>query len=112
MKVYTTLDTMSDAWIILDDLGLGDMLVGKTVAFEGKVLLNALLRERKLHEFLACITHEDPAAMGGLDLAQSAELLTAFFVNMADALKGWPALRAEIGAQAAPPKPAPKPKQK
>ena len=88
MTVYTTLDTLSAAWEILADLGIAGLLTGKEVTFEAESLLNGLLRERKLQEFLACITHSDAAACGALTSSEAVETIKVFFGSIAGDLKG------------------------
>lgn len=105
MQVYTTLDTLSEAWILLEDMGLGGLLTGKTVAFEAEELIGKLLRERKLQEFLAVVTHKDPAELGSLGLEEALGLLNDFFTNIGGALKALPMLQAELNAKPAPAKP-------
>ena len=108
-KVYTTLNTLSAAWTILDELGIGNMLVGKQVAVEPAVLMNQLLKEKRLQEFLGVITHEGEAECGEMTAGEAVETITAFFLSMRDDLKGLPGLQLEVGAKVVE---LPKPKSK
>lgn len=105
MKVYTTLDTLSEAWMILEELGLGGLLTGKTAAFEAEALLGKLLGERKLQEFIGCITHKDPDELGELEMEEALGILNAFFGGIGSAFQALPTLAQTVNAKAAPPKP-------
>lgn len=105
MQVFTTLDTLSEAWGLLQELKLGGLLTGKTAAFEAEELLGMLLKERKLQEFLGIITHQDAAALGNLGLEEALGLLNDFFGGIGGALKALPMLQMELNAKQAPPKP-------
>lgn len=108
MQVFTTLDTLSEAWALLEELKLGGILTGKTAAFEAEELLGLLLKGRKLQEFLAVITHADPQDLGDIELEQALGLLNDFFAGIGGALKALPILQMELGAKEAPKKPRPK----
>ncbi len=101
MQVFTTLDTLSEAWTLLNELGLAGLLTGKEASFEAETLLNALLQERKLQEFLAVITHSDPDSCGALSVIEASELITSFFGDIAGALKGLPGLTATTAVKEA-----------
>jgi len=88
MRVYTNLDTMSEAWAILESLGLDKLLLGQAVSFDATVLLNALLKERKLQEFLGVITHEDETVTGAMELDEVVEKISDFFGGITGGLKG------------------------
>jgi hypothetical protein len=79
---------MSAAWAILESLGLDKLLLGQTATFDATKLLNALLKERKLQEFLAEITHEDFEVVGAMDLSQAVEVISDFFGGITGGLKG------------------------
>ena len=102
MKIYTTLDTLSEAWTILDELGLAGMLTGQAVELQAENLLRALLVGKKLQSFLAAITHEDPDAVGKLTTAEAAELITNFFASMAGDLSALAGLKMEARTEAGP----------
>jgi len=96
MAVFTTLDTLSEAWSVLDEIGLAGVLTGKEVSFEAEALLNALLKERKLQEFIAVITHSDPGSCGALTAQEAGEVIRDFFGGIAGAWKGLPGLAATV----------------
>jgi hypothetical protein len=99
MKTYTNLDTLSEAWPILSELGIAGMITGDTAAFEIGTLLDKLLAQKKLQEFLCVITHEEPSAIGELGMKESLSLLTDFFVNVRNDFDGLAGLTKEVGAQ-------------
>lgn len=87
MNIRTDLDTLSEAWVILDGLGLSAMLIpGNPVDVKGMELAGKLLKEKKLHAFVACIGGLDEEGAGKLKLAEAVELITAFFTAMASEL--------------------------
>lgn len=96
MKIHTTLDTLSEAWTILADIGLDGILTGKAAEFKADELIRKLLVERKLQEFLAAITHEDPDEVGKLETGEAAELITAFFASTAADLSELTGLQTEV----------------
>jgi hypothetical protein len=96
MKTYTTLDTLSAAWTILDEVGLAGLLTGRTMELKAEELMRKLLVERKLQEFLGAITHEDPEKAGELETGEAAELITAFFGSTAADLSKLAGLKTEV----------------
>jgi hypothetical protein len=98
LKVNTNLDTLSEAWIILDDLGLSGLLTNAAANIKYAELANALLRGKKLHEFVACISGESIESVGKLSLKDAIEVITRFFVDMGSELS----LLRGLGMQAAP----------
>ena len=94
-----TLDTLSEAYIILSDLGLAGLLDGNTFEIQPKELLNALLRDRKLHCFLAIISGETDATVGLWSPSECLEAITSFFVDMSNELRALPGLITAITHQ-------------
>ena len=94
-----TLDTLSEAYIILADLGLAGLLDGNTFEIQPHDLLNALLRERKLHRFLAIISGETEATVGAWSPSECLEAITSFFVDMSNELRSLPGLITAITPQ-------------
>jgi hypothetical protein len=99
MKIFTTLDTIAEAWEILDEVGLSKLLVGKTVEFEIESLLKALLIERKLHKFLQTITQEPEEIIGKLEISEALGLVTDFFAGITGGFKELPGLKLELGVK-------------
>ena len=94
-----TLDTLSEAYIVLTDLGLAGLLDGNTFEIQPNELLNALLRERKLHCFLAIISGETEAAVGAWSPSECLEAITSFFVDMSNELRSLPGMITAITHQ-------------
>lgn len=94
-----TLDTLSEAYIILADLGLAGLLDGNTFEIQPQDLLNALLRERQLHGFLAIISGETDATVGSWSPSECLEAITSFFVDMSNELRSLPGLITAITPQ-------------
>lgn len=92
MKTLTTLDTISEAYSLIDELGLGDVLLGKSVELQPTELLRQLLAKKKLQEFISIITGMDMEAAGKLSIEEAAKAIGDFFMSMGDALRGLPML--------------------
>lgn len=92
MKVMTNLDVISEAWSLLDELGLAGLLLGKTTSFDAHELVGKLLGERELQRFLGIVTGADPAEIGKLDMGKAAELVRDFFMSMAGGFSALPGL--------------------
>jgi len=87
MNIKTDLDTLSEAWCILDELGLSAALIpGNPVKADALTLAGKLLKEKKLHAFVAVVSGQDMVAAGKLELKAAVEIITAFFTSMASEL--------------------------
>lgn len=103
MNIKTDLDTLSEAWIILDELGLSAALIpGNTVTADALGLAGKLLKEKKLHQFVACVSGISIEEAGKLELPKAVRLITDFFTGMASELVSlagiWSTMRAESPA--------------
>lgn len=94
--IKTTLDTLAEAYIVLTDLGLAGVLDGNAIEIRPQELLNALLAQKKLHQFLAIITGFTAAEIGNLKPSEALEILSAFFVDMSAELRSFPGIMATI----------------
>ena len=100
MNIKTDLDTLSEAWIILDELGLSAALIpGNAVNADALGLAGKLLREKKLHQFVACVSGLTIEEAGKLDLKNAVAVITGFFSGMASELVSlagiWNTMKAE-----------------
>lgn len=86
MKIKTDIDTLSEAWIMLDDIGLSGMLVNKPVQIDVKELLQNLLRKKRIQEFVALVTGMSKEEAGALELPQVNEVITGFFIGIGTGL--------------------------
>jgi len=85
-KINTTLDAIAEAWNILDELGLSALLIpGNDLIIKPVELATKLLKEKRLHDLISAIS--DVADPGAITLAEAAEVITAFFVDMAGEVK-------------------------
>lgn len=85
--IRTDLDTLSEAWNILDELGLSAALIpGNPVNTDVMVLAGKLLKDKKLHQFVAVISGITIEEAGKLSLADAVEIIMAFFTSMASEL--------------------------
>lgn len=81
------LDTLSDAWDILGELGLSAALIpGNPVDIKPQELLKKLLSEKKLQQFVAVITGQTIEGVGKFSLELASRLITDFFCAMASEL--------------------------
>lgn len=112
MKTLTTLDTISEAYSLIDELGLGDVLLGKSVELQPTELLRQLLAKKKLQEFISIITGMEIEAAGKLSIEEAAKAIGDFFMSMGDALRGLPMLLALNQNPAPTPPQTPKTKAK
>lgn len=103
-----TLNTLSDAYIVLDELGLAPLLEGGKLEISVPALLSALLKERKLQRFLSIITGKPEAECGDLTPSQALEALTGFFTNFIEEMSSLPGFLAEILPATQTPKKPPK----
>ena len=97
--VKTTLDTLSEAYIVLAELGLAGMLDGTGIEIRPRELLDALFGQKKLALFLGIITGEEPAKMGNLRPSEALELISAFFLDMSNELRSLPGMITAITPQ-------------
>lgn len=81
-----TLNTLSDAYIVLDDLNLTGLLSGGDLTLKAGELIRELLREKKLHLFVAALTGKTEQECGELELTEAVDEITSFFVHSAEAL--------------------------
>lgn len=79
MKIYTDLDTLTEAWNILDELELSGLLDGSAIKIEVAKLLNGLLRQGKLKAFLSIITKSEVTNIEG---KEASRVIMVFFVSL------------------------------
>lgn len=92
MKVFTDLDTLSNAWTLLNEIGLAGLITGKALKVDPEELLGQLFVQRKLVEFIAILTHEEHATVAKLDLQEVTPILADFFTSMTADLHALPGL--------------------
>ncbi len=87
-----TLNTLSDAYTILDDLGLAGLLTGKELEVQVDELLRALLYEKKLQLFISVLSGKTEEECGKMELSEAAQEITSFFVLSSAELRSLPGL--------------------
>lgn len=85
-EIKTDLDTISQAWTLLDEIGLAGLLVNQKLEVKAEELLAQLFAQRKLIQFLAIITHQDEQQMAALGLTEAVEVIADFFTSIAGTL--------------------------
>jgi hypothetical protein len=98
MQVKTTLNALSEAYTILDELGLAGMITGNTVEIKPMELAAALFRAKMAQEFICAVTDLDIAAAGELSLADAIEVVTRFFGSIGNELCALPGITAKTQA--------------
>lgn len=92
MKTHTDLDTLSNAWTLLNEIGLAGLITGKAMKVDPDELLGQLFVQRKLVEFIAILTHEEHVTVAKLDLQEVIPILADFFTSMSADLQALPGL--------------------
>lgn len=84
MKVYDDINTLKRAWDILKECDLEFLLTGISgdLDINAVKLLNKLLSEDKLVEFMQVITHDNTTAFEYMKLSEVAEIATSFFTTI------------------------------
>ncbi len=77
-----TLNTLSDAYIVLDDLGLSGFLDGWEMEINVNELARALLRERKLQLFISIVSGKSEDDCGDLTIDEAIKEILSFFETM------------------------------
>ncbi len=95
-NIKTTLDTMSDAYLVLSELGLAGLLDGSCLQLRPNELLGSLIGQKRLQEFLSIITGATPADIGELRPSEALEIISAFFLDMSAELRSLPGIMATI----------------
>jgi len=96
IKVYTNLDVVTEAWNILDEIGLAAMLDGGEIKIEVRALLNKLLKGGQLKEFLAVITKDNATDWGALSGNEIIEVIGRFFSVMGSDWSALPGLVSSV----------------
>ena len=100
MKVFTNIKTLKQVKRLLNDIGLGEVLDGGKIKFDGKKLINSLLDEDKLVEFLRLITRDEKTDFEEMEASEVGGLIDSFLGGIGGFLPAF--LRAQITAQYAP----------
>lgn len=87
-----TLNTLSDAYIVLDDLGLAGLLTGGSIEVQVDELLRALFREKKLQLFISILSGKTEEECGNMGLSEATKEITSFFVASSAELRSLPGL--------------------
>ncbi len=82
LTVYTDLDTVSEAYTLLDELGLSGLLLSKPLAVDAEDLLRKLLCFGQMKRFLSIITGVQAESLPKLSGKETGELLSSFFVAL------------------------------
>ncbi len=88
MKVYTNIKTLKETKRILSEVGLGRLVIDGSIDKDIKVssLLNELLDNNKLIEFLQAITRNDSVDFETMPLSEVKEIISSFFTDIVEFL--------------------------
>ncbi len=88
MKVYTSIKTLKETKRILSEVGLGRLVIDGSIDKDIKVssLLNELLDNNKLVEFLQAITRNDSVDFETMPLSEVKEIISSFFTDIVEFL--------------------------
>ena len=98
---YTTksnMKTIGSIWNILKDLNIEGLITGESVEMKIVPLINQLLSEGKLQELIETIVVEK-IEFEELEFAEVVEIISNFFGNIGDQLKGLSALKSMTPAK-------------
>jgi hypothetical protein len=87
MKVYCTLKTLKEAWALLKEIGVAEMISGESLKVNISELLDKLLSADKLNGFLQIITKSD-RDFSDDDIADIGSAVTDFFGLIGSSFKG------------------------
>jgi len=80
MRTYTTLKVLKNAYRILSEIGLSELLAGGGFEFDAGKLANSLLLENKLNEFLEVITADATTDFDEMTLKEVVDIVGDFFI--------------------------------
>lgn len=90
MKVYTTTPVLKEAWALLNELGLNELLSinkAKVITFKYGELINSLIMDDKLDDFCAIITKKDTSVFTEMEFTEKKGLISDFFSVFGDPFK-------------------------
>lgn len=87
-EIKTDLDTVSEAWSLLRELGLDGLLLKKAAKVDPQELMTQLMVQGKLKRFISIVTGVSEADLKGLALAVVVQVITDFFTSLASDLQG------------------------
>ncbi len=95
MKVYDDINTLKRAWDILKECDLEFLLTGISgdLEIDAVKLLDKLLAEDKLVEFMQVITHDNTTSFEDMKLSEVAEIANSFFTTCGAGLGAFLGLR-------------------
>ena len=79
MRTYTTLRVLKDAYKILSEIGLSELLSGGDFQFDPGKLADELFSQNKLNEFLKIITRDDKTDFDEMTLKEVVDIIIDFF---------------------------------
>ncbi len=87
MKVYCTLKTLKEAWELLKEIGIAELISGEGLKINIAELLDKLLTAGKLNAFLQIITKSE-RDFSDDDIEQIGAAVTDFFGLIGGSFKG------------------------
>ena len=82
MKIYTNIKTLKQVKRIMNDMDLGGLLDGKEVNVKVGAVINKLLDDDKLVEFLQTITRDTETDFEEMESEKIGDLIGNFFLGI------------------------------
>lgn len=79
--IHTDLDTLSEAWTLLNEVGLAGLFLHQKLDVDPQELLAQLLVQKKLKRFISIITHIEEPDLPALELSDVSEIISNFFID-------------------------------
>jgi hypothetical protein len=87
MKVYCTISILKKAWALLKEIGVSGMLSGEAVNINVVELMDRLLSNDKLNEFMQIITNNNKDYTDD-DISEIGKGITDFFMLIGNSFAG------------------------
>lgn len=87
MKVYCTIGTLKDAWELLKEIGVAELISGESMKVNIADLLDKLLSADKLNAFIQIITKSERSFVDD-DISEIGAAVTDFFGLIGSSFKG------------------------
>ena len=92
-----TLDTLSEAYILLDELGISSYITEGSISVEPRELVCKLLAQKKAAAFISIISDLTAEQAGALSLSEVIDLVTRFFIAIGSELSMLPGISLNQG---------------
>jgi len=88
IKIKTNIGTLKGVWNILKEVNLDGLLTGSSLEVSFSEIVDRLLLQGTLEQFIGAITVDLTPSVDDLDLADIVGIVTLFFTNIAQPFQG------------------------